>query len=424
MPRKAGGTRRKRRTHVKPTSAESAAGSTAGPAPPRSFVLRRGAVPTGIRDLIPDLRQALMPHTALNLRERKSNNVRDYVSVATQLGVTHFWLLSATQRSPYLRLATVPQGPTLTFRIDQYSLAVHVRATQRRPHVLQNRDLDEPPLLVLNNFSASGANDEKAIKLVAETFRHSFPPLDVTQARLSSLKRVLLVNRDPKSGKIHLRHYALKVQPAGLSRPVRKLITKRRVPKLAKLSDVSQLMDGSAPPGVFSSDSEMEGANEFARVTLPQAVKNLRKGASSTVKLVEVGPRLTLELVKIQSGLCDGAVLYHKLVSKSEREVEEDRKRVEAKQELKRKRREEQEGNVRKKQEVKKAKKERHKKNIEARLAAEKEAEMKEAEEKEEVSEDGGSEGGDEAGRAEGRSEDSGSSDEESESSDEESESE
>lgn len=384
MPRKAGGTRRKRRTHVKATSSEAAGGSSSGPPPPRSFVLRRGAVPTGIRDLIPDLRQALMPHTALHLRERKSNNIRDYVSVATQLGVTHFWLLSATARSPYLRLATVPQGPTLTFRIEEYSLAVQVRATQRRPHVLQTRDLDEPPLLVLNNFTAAGAKDEKAVKLVAETFRHSFPPLDVTQAKLSSLKRVLLVNRDPESGRIFLRHYALRVQPAGLSRSVRKLITKRRVPKLANLADVSQLMDGSAPPGVFSSDSEMEGGNEFARVTLPQPVKNLRKGAASTVKLVEVGPRLTLKLVKIQSGLCDGPVLFHDFMTKSERDVAEDQKRIDAKKAVKRKRREEQEANVKRKHDVKRVKKERHKKNIDARLAAEQEAEKREAEELEE----------------------------------------
>lgn len=383
MPRKAGGTRRKRRTHVKATASEAAGGSSGGPAPPRSFVLRRGAVPTGVRDLIPDLRQALMPHTALHLRERKSNNIRDYVSVATQLGVTHFWLLSATARSPYLRLATVPQGPTLTFRIEEYSLAVHVRSTQRRPHVLQTRDLDDPPLLVLNNFTAAGAKDEKAVQLVAETFRHSFPPLDVTQSKLSSLKRVLLVNRDPESGRIFLRHYALKVQPAGLSRPVRKLITKRRVPKLANLADVSQLMDGSAPPGVFSSDSEMEGANEFARVTLPQPVKNLRKGAASTVKLVEVGPRLTLKLVKIQSGLCDGPVLFHDFMTKSDREVEADQKRIEGKKALKRKRREEQEVNVKRKQDVKRAKKERHKKNVDARLAAEQEAEKREAEDQE-----------------------------------------
>lgn len=248
---------------------------------------------------------------------------------------------------------------------------MHVRAVQRRPHVLGSRDFDEPPLLVLNQMKGEGKH-AKAVQLVAETFRHSFPPLDVRQTRLDALKRVLLIQRDAHSGLYYLRHYALKVQPAGLSRPVRKLITKKRVPKLAKLDDVSQIIEGGGV-GVFSSDSEMETA-DFARVTLPQPMKSMKRGAASNIKLVEVGPRLTLDLVKILSGLCDGETLHHSVVEKSKEEAEEDRKRIEAKKELKRKRREEQEENVRRKKEVKRAKKERHKRNIEAKLKAERDA--------------------------------------------------
>lgn len=252
--------------------------------------------------------------------------------------------------------------------------------------MLGTRDFDEPPLLVMNQIKGEGKN-AKAVQLVAETFRHSFPPLDITQTRLDTLKRLLLVHRDAQSGRFYLRHYAVKVQPAGLSRPVRKLITKRRVPKLAKLDDVSQLVEGGGA-GVFSSDSEMDTA-EFARVTLPQPVKSMKRGSASNIKLVEVGPRLTLELVKILSGLCEGETLYHGVVEKSKEEAEENRKRIEAKRQLKRKRREEQEENVKRKKEVKRAKKERHKKNIEARLKAQRDAEEKEGQESEEESEDG-----------------------------------
>eukprot|EP00177_Eucheuma_denticulatum_P008684 GFKZ01015787.1.p1 GENE.GFKZ01015787.1~~GFKZ01015787.1.p1 ORF type:complete len:399 (-),score=69.46 GFKZ01015787.1:1621-2817(-) len=376
MPRRAGGIRRKRRTHKIPAPAE-------GKFVPRSFVLQRGKIPVPIRTLIRDLRQMLMPHTAINIRERKSNNLRDYISIAGPLSISHFWLLSASSSAPYLRLATVPQGPTLTFRIAEYSLAQHVRAVQRRPHNLGTRDFDEPPLLVLNQMKGDGKH-EKAVQLVAETFRHSFPPLDISTTRLSTMRRVLLVQRDSDTGRFYLRHYVLKVQPAGLSRPVRKLITKKRVPKLAKLSDVSQLMEGGGA-GVFSSDSEMETA-EFAKVKLPQQVRSLRRGSTSTVKLVEVGPRLTLELIKVVSGLCEGETLYHSLVEKTAEEVEETRRMVEERKELKRKRREEQEGNVRRKKERKRAKKERHKKNIEARLRAEKDAEARGHEEEGEES--------------------------------------
>ncbi|KAI0564058.1 Brix domain containing protein [Gracilaria domingensis] len=139
MPRKAGGRRRKRRTHKLDTPGS--------PSIPRSFVFRRGHVPGGVRDLVACLRAALMPHTARRLKERRMNGIRDYVSVATQIGVTHFWILSATATSPYLRVARVPQGPTLTFRIVEYSLSADVRATQRRPVALEDAHFEQPPLL-------------------------------------------------------------------------------------------------------------------------------------------------------------------------------------------------------------------------------------------------------------------------------------
>lgn len=368
MPRKTGGNRRKRRTHKRETQTSDSI--------PRSFVFRRGHVPISIRDLIPCLRTALMPNTARRLKERKLNNIRDYVSVAAKIGVTHFWILSATTTAPYLRIARAPQGPTITFRILQYTLSCDVRAIQRRPLALEDSHFEQPPVLVLNNFK----DGDSHVQLMAETFRHSFPPIDVNSARLSSLKRVLLVNRDVETGQVYIRHYAMKVQQAGLSKPVRKMINKRRIPKMSNLTDVSQLMDGA--PGVFSSDSEMED-NPEDTIELAQAVRKLKKGASSKIKLVEVGPRLTLELLKIQSGLCEGETLFHRYVKKSKNETEAAEKRIRARKDLKRKRREEQDANVKRKQEIKTAKKERHRKNIEARHAAE--AAANEAEQKMDV---------------------------------------
>lgn len=363
MPRRPGGKRKKRRTHKELPSV------TTGPTDktPRSFVFRRGKVPNAIRDLVPDVRSALMPHTAMRLKERRLNTIRDYVSVATQIGITHFWIFSATAKAPYLRLARVPQGPTLSFRVVEYALGADVRSSQRRPVSLQDRDFTHPPLLVMNNF-VGGGNE---VALMGEMFRHSFAPIDVATARLSDMRRVLLVHRDEATGYIYIRHYALKTKQAGLSRPIRKMVNKQRVPNMSTLADVSQLLDESNPnatAGVFSSDSEAE-ENPDATVTLAQPMQQMPSGSKSNVKLTEVGPRLTLELVKAQAGLCDGAVLYHRFVTKTEAQEKEDAKRVEDRKNLKRKRREEQEANVRRKVEIKKAKKERRRKNALSRMS-------------------------------------------------------
>jgi ribosome biogenesis protein SSF1/2 len=60
--------------------------------------------------------------------------MKDYAAVAGQLGVTHLMVISQTQSNVILRLARIPDGPTLHFRVNQYSLARQVRATQRRPY--------------------------------------------------------------------------------------------------------------------------------------------------------------------------------------------------------------------------------------------------------------------------------------------------
>ena len=41
---------------------------------------------------------------------------------------------------------------------------------------------------------------------------------------------------------------------------------------------------------------------------------------SSAVRLIELGPRIRLDLIKIEDGLQDGEVLYHKLQSKTDEE--------------------------------------------------------------------------------------------------------
>lgn len=392
MPRKAGGGRRKRRTHkIDNDQSEDKVA--------RSFVIRRGHVPNGIRDLVPELRNTLMPYTATRLKERRMNSLKDFVSIGTQLGVSHLWILSATAKGPYLRIGKLAQGPTSTFRIVEYSLACDIRAMQRRPVLLTDADLTVSPLLIMNNFNANlttvtpssatitpdeedskKTNQQKAIELVSQTLKHSFPPLDVNTTKLSGLKRVLLIHRDLESGLIYVRHYALRLLQAGLSTSVRKMVQKKRIPKMSQLNDVSQILEKDLQHTLFSSDSEAGGGGLLSgpqgttpstnQVKLPQPVKQLRKGANTTVKLTEVGPRLTLQLVKIQAGLCDGAVLYHQFETRSDEQARDTEQRITQRKELKRKRREEQDANVKRKEDAKRAKKERRKQAAENRMAA------------------------------------------------------
>ena len=57
--------------------------------------------------------------------------------------------------------------------------------------------------------------------------------------------------------------------------------------------------------------SESEGDDEAATVTLANDLGRVNKASTkSAVKLQEIGPRMTLQLIKIEEGLCSGGVIF------------------------------------------------------------------------------------------------------------------
>jgi hypothetical protein len=73
---------------------------------------------------------------------------------------------------------------------------------------------------------------------------------------------------------------------------------------------------------------------------------NLRIGALSIPvsdhSCLQVGPRLELEVVKVEEGLCDGRVLFHKYEQRSAQAVAEQQAEWEAKEDLRQQRRQQQ----------------------------------------------------------------------------------
>jgi ribosome biogenesis protein SSF1/2 len=83
---------------------------------------------------VKDVRTVMEPGTATRLKERKSNKLRDYTTMAGPLGVTHLMLFSRSESgNTNLRLAITPRGPTLHFRVENYSLCKDVLKSQRNP---------------------------------------------------------------------------------------------------------------------------------------------------------------------------------------------------------------------------------------------------------------------------------------------------
>lgn len=267
---------------------------------PQSFVFSRNKLPSSLRQLEMDLRKLMLPYTALKLKEKKRNNLRDFLNVAGPMGVTHFLMLSKTQSAPYLRVAKTPQGPTLTFKIHEYSLAVDVAQSQLRPRCPQDL-FKNSPLLVLSGFGTG----EEHLTLTTRMFQHMFPTIDVNTVKLSLCQRIVLMNYNKETKRIDFRHYSIRLQPVGVSRRLRKFVQNHQVPDLRNLQDVSDFVTRAG----YGSESEAD--DETATVSLVSDLGRVNRASTkSAVKLQEIGPRMTLELIKIEDGMCTGQVLF------------------------------------------------------------------------------------------------------------------
>lgn len=314
--------------------------------------------------------------------------MRDYTTMAGPLGVTHLLLFSkSSSGNTNLRLALTPRGPTIHFRVENYSLCKDVARALKHPRVC-GKNRVTAPLLVMNNFLSSNAEEPSnriprhLESLTTSIFQSLFPPISPQTTPLSSIRRVMLLNREtPPLSKgheedsyvINLRHYAVTTKRAGISRRIRRLDLKKKqhrdqrdrtVPNLGRLSDISDYLDPaagytSASETELDTDAEVEVMETSAKKVLnkrelrqlssgekqPQSMSNsgVEKRA---IRLVELGPRMRLKMMKVEEGVCGGKVMWHDFMIKSEAEARELDETWEKKRKRKELRRQEQEENV------------------------------------------------------------------------------
>ena len=375
--------RTKKRTHVGARNgpANGVTANSSANREPRSMVIRirAGEVGPSVTQLVKDVRAMMEPGTASRLKERRSNRLRDYTAMAGPLGVSHLLLFSRSSTgNTNLRLALTPRGPTLSFRVEKYSLSKDVKKAQKHAQGGGKQYLN-PPLLVMNNFlsptppeGAQPTVPKHLESLTTTVFQSLFPPISPQSTPLSSINRVLLLNRDTHSssstspvedGKyvLSLRHYAIITKKTGLSRGIRRLNAaekvlkqrskrKRGIPDLGRLEDVADyLLDPSAAAvssGGFTSgsesevetDAEVEVLGTNARKVLNKKQMAARRKSSGdrgmqtpgqlgverrAVKLVELGPRMKLRMTKVEEGVCGGKVMWHEFLEKSPEELKE-----------------------------------------------------------------------------------------------------
>jgi ribosome biogenesis protein SSF1/2 len=247
----------------------------------------------------------------------------------------------------------------------------------------------------MNNFTSPPSDSDTKNKiprhlesLTTTIFQSLFPPISPQLTPLSSIRRVLLLNREPtKDGDdgtytLNLRHYAITTKSTGLSKPLRRLnaaekllnsqnlskTKKGGLPNLGKLEDIADYMIGGDGEGYMTdatsgsevdTDAEVEVVETRTRKILTKRQKDKpREGKSQgprigpekkAIKLVELGPRMKLRMTKVEEGVCNGKIMWHEYIQKTKEEVKELDKVWEKRRQVKEARKKLQKENVEKK---------------------------------------------------------------------------
>ena len=166
--------------------------------------------------------------------------MKDFVHIAGPLGVSHFIVVSTTTPGTnYLRVAKVPQGPTLTYRIEKFSLMKDVHNAQQRPHS-PGLEYNFAPLVVMNGFSSQSAH----MKLVTSMWQSVFPSINIQKTKVTDCKRVVLLDYNKETGQVEFRHYVITVVPHGVSKGVKRLVNRRQeLPNLENYDDISEYIN-------------------------------------------------------------------------------------------------------------------------------------------------------------------------------------
>ena len=305
-------------------------------ATPKSIIIYRGEVGNAVRSLMHQWRAVFLPWSSKSLHG-KNKSLKDFLVIAASLSVSHLQLFTSPSAGTSLRIMRFTNGPTLSFRVESFSLRDEVMAQYKRPPAVESDAYEFAPIVVLNNFTLP--SNPPHVPLLEATFRSLFPTVNVQLTQTTQIRRVVLFQYIPENGFVEVRHYFIAARAVGLSKTVKKLMEGRLPTKLGTLENVDDVLDRE---GAWS---DTDGEGEEVPLVRPFRAHKER----CRVKLFEIGPRMCLDLVKVENGFAGGEVLYHNHVSKSARQVAENAAKVRVRRSEKAKRKAEQDDNVRQK---------------------------------------------------------------------------
>ena len=139
MPKR-GGRRRKRRTHKEISEAQY-------DEVPKSLIMKRSVLTKDMKHFEQNLREMMYPFTALKFKENLKLKMKDILAATKNFGVANLMFLTSKEKGNYLKLLKVPCGPTITFKIEKYSLSKDLQKLILRNKTINCNQLGVPMVI-------------------------------------------------------------------------------------------------------------------------------------------------------------------------------------------------------------------------------------------------------------------------------------
>ena len=98
---------------------------------PHSLIIHNPGKSVGknTQNLVNNFRQVMEPFTATSVKVQKTNRLKDFISIAATINVSHIFVFNKTEDKLNLRIMKLPRGPTLWFNVSSYSLEKDIQSS-------------------------------------------------------------------------------------------------------------------------------------------------------------------------------------------------------------------------------------------------------------------------------------------------------
>lgn len=171
-----------------------------------------------------------------------------------------------------------------------------------RSKKLSSKNLGSP-LVILNGFGKGKKEDDSKLgyqerKVMKTMFNNLFPGLNLHK-KPENVKRTVLIDYNKKLDIVEFRHYYVKQNHTGINKKLKKMVNNNRIPDLGNCNDLADYFKGAMG---FVSDSDVDNLPN-AKLDIETLKRDKIKKTKMKLRLFEIGPRITMQLVKIEEGL-------------------------------------------------------------------------------------------------------------------------